>query len=143
MNRGSDSNSAQNISLRLSLFVRTDSGVKLCGQDRQCTYNVALRRVHITIVAVEKQYVLYISVCVCARKRARTWVSACACARVCGYTVTGTSVCLRACSLTYPVCQQQAPYCLRPLASPYFSTLSHKQHGFQKKKLLNIKCVFI
>jgi len=27
-------------------------------QDRQCTYNVKLRRVRATIVAVEKQYVL-------------------------------------------------------------------------------------
>jgi hypothetical protein len=26
-----------------------------CQQDRQCTYNVTLRRVHETIVAVEKQ----------------------------------------------------------------------------------------
>jgi predicted exporter len=37
-------------------------------QDRQCTYKVTLRSVRITIVAVEKQYVLNIlslSVCVC------------------------------------------------------------------------------
>ena len=33
-------------------------------QDRQCTYNVTLRRFRATIVAVEKQYVLHIlSVC--------------------------------------------------------------------------------
>jgi hypothetical protein len=29
------------------------------------------------------------------------------------------------------------------LAAPHFSTLSHKQHNFRKKKSLNIKCVFI
>ena len=29
-------------------------------QDRQCTYNVTLRRVHATACAVEKQYVLHI-----------------------------------------------------------------------------------
>jgi hypothetical protein len=35
-------------------------------QDRHCTYNVTLRRVRATIVAVEKQYVLQIvSVCMC------------------------------------------------------------------------------
>jgi len=33
-------------------------------QDRQCTYNVTLRRVRTTIIAMEKQYVLHIlSVC--------------------------------------------------------------------------------
>jgi hypothetical protein len=34
-------------------------------QDRQCTYNVRLRRVRVTIVAVVKQYVTY-SECVSA-----------------------------------------------------------------------------
>jgi hypothetical protein len=28
------------------------------------------------------------------------------------------------------------------LAVPYFSTLSHKQHDFREKRLVNIKCVF-
>jgi hypothetical protein len=28
------------------------------------------------------------------------------------------------------------------MALPYFSTLSHKRHDFQGKKLLNVKCVF-
>jgi hypothetical protein len=38
-------------------------------QDKQCTYNVTLRRVRVTIVAEEKQYVLHIlSVCVCSLK---------------------------------------------------------------------------
>ena len=35
-------------------------------QDKQCTYNVTVRRVRVTIVAEEKQYLLHIlSVCVC------------------------------------------------------------------------------
>jgi hypothetical protein len=29
------------------------------------------------------------------------------------------------------------------LALQYFSTFSHKQHDFRKKKLLNTKCVFL
>ena len=40
-------------------------------QDRHCTYNVTMRRVRATIVAVEKQYVLHNpSVCVCRLKYA-------------------------------------------------------------------------
>ena len=33
-------------------------------QDRQCTFNVTLRRVRVTIVAVENQYVITCSACV-------------------------------------------------------------------------------
>jgi len=33
-------------------------------EGRQCTYNVTLRRVHVTVVAMEKQSVLHI-LCVC------------------------------------------------------------------------------
>ena len=53
-------------------------------QDRQCTYNVTSRRVRETIVAVEKQCVIYLCVraCACVRvavvARARAYV----CARV-------------------------------------------------------------
>ena len=47
-------------------------------QEMQSMYNVILRRVHVTTVAVEMQQVLHISVCVCARTR----VSACTCVRV-------------------------------------------------------------
>ena len=36
-------------------------------QDRQCMYNVTLRRVRATVVAVEKQWVLHhLSVCICS-----------------------------------------------------------------------------
>jgi hypothetical protein len=44
---------------------------------------------------------------------------------------------------TYPVCHAQAPYCLRPLTPPHFSTLSHKRHDFREKNSLNTKCVFL
>ena len=44
-------------------------------QDRQCTYDVTLRRVQETIIAVQKQSVLHIGLC----------VHACACVRACGY----------------------------------------------------------
>jgi hypothetical protein len=42
-------------------------------QDRQCRYKVALKLIHETIVAVKKQYVLHIGLC----------VQACACVRAC------------------------------------------------------------
>jgi hypothetical protein len=57
-------------------------------------------------------------------------------------------------SITYPECvsvalvMQHAKLMRRIILSsvacpalPYFSTLSHKRHDFQKRKLLNIKCV--
>ena len=37
-------------------------------------------------------------------------------------------------------------HAMSPMAYPtlqYFSTLSHKRQNFRKKKLLNIKCVFL
>ena len=49
-------------------------------QDRQCTYNVILRRVHETIVTVEKQLVLHVCVwCVVG------WVSVGARGWACAY----------------------------------------------------------
>ena len=67
-------------------------------------YKATLRRVHVTIFAVEKQQVLHICVrfCVCVCMRARG----------CGFR----GVCLRACSLTYPACNAP-PYC--QLQSPW------------------------
>jgi hypothetical protein len=49
-------------------------------QYRQCTYNVTMRHFHETTVAVEKQKLLQICVCVHARVVMRKYV--CACARV-------------------------------------------------------------
>ena len=55
-------------------------------QYRQCTCNVTLKPVYETIVAVEKQQVLYIAVCTCVRARVCVDVGAlaraCSCARV-------------------------------------------------------------
>ena len=51
-------------------------------------YNVTIRRVPETSVAVEEQYYIFLSVYV------RVW----------GRTYTGAGVCLRACRLNYPAC---------------------------------------
>jgi hypothetical protein len=75
-------------------------------QDRQCTYNVTLRRVHETAGAVEKQQELglhtstYLCVCVCVC----VWVGGC----------TDTCVCFRACSLTNTACNASQYCILRP-----------------------------
>ena len=45
-------------------------------QDRQCTYNVALRSVHETVVAMEKQE-YFTFVCACLRERASERARAC------------------------------------------------------------------
>jgi hypothetical protein len=77
-------------------------------QERQYAYNVTLRRVRETTVAVEKQYVLHICLCVL----------------------------VRACSLAYPACNTYAPYrdvIWGSSGSTAFSTLSHKRHDFRKK----------
>ena len=68
-------------------------------QDRQSAYNVTMRRVLATIVAVEKlYYILSPSLCAC--------------------------VCVRARALSYPVCKTHAPYChaWSVPAVQYFST---------------------
>jgi len=81
-------------------------------QDRQCTYNVKLRRVRATIVALEKQWVQHNpSMCIC-------------------------SVRYPACNAIAPYCHLWPAPTLK-----YFSTISHKQHDL-KKKLLNTKYVF-
>ena len=88
-------------------------------QDRQCTYNVILRRVYESTVDVEKQK-YYIFLCGC----------------------TGTGVCLRACSLNFPA-RNAPPFChLWPLwlhkNFPHY-LINDTIFG---KRLLNIKCVF-
>ena len=64
-------------------------------QDSQGTYKATLRRVSLTIVAVEKQQALN-SMCVCV----------CVCVFVC----VCVCVCVYSC-LSYPVCKTHAPYC--------------------------------
>ena len=84
-------------------------------QDRQCTYNVTVRRVCATIVAVEKQWVLHnLSVCVC--------------------------VCV--CSLRCPACNARTPYCYVWPASIY-NNFSHCliNGTIFEERLMNIKCV--
>jgi hypothetical protein len=68
-------------------------------QEEECTYNVALRRVQETIVAVEKQQVLFVGLC----------VHRCACMWVPGRM----GVCMRAsaCNLANPARNAYAPYC--------------------------------
>jgi len=44
------------------VIVRWFRKTRDCKEDRQCTCNVTLMRVHETIVAMEKQYVLHISI---------------------------------------------------------------------------------
>jgi hypothetical protein len=103
-------------------------------QERQCTYNVTVGRVHETIVAVEKQWVLHIGVCV------RVWVSACMCVRV--YGCTGAGVCFSACSLTYPAYNAYVPHCLRPLWHHQMFRHYVINYDFREKNLLKINCVF-
>ena len=59
---------------RMVIRPRGSHGDK-CKQDRQCTHNVTLRRVREATVAVEKQYYIFLCVCVCAR--AYAWMNAC------------------------------------------------------------------
>jgi hypothetical protein len=81
-------------------------------QDRQCTYIVTLRRVRATIVAVEKQVLHNLSVCICSLR-------------------------YPACKCAWPV--QLSVACP---ALQCFSALSHKRHDFRKKILLRTQCVF-
>jgi hypothetical protein len=76
-------------------------------QDRQCTYNVTLRRVRQTIVAVEKQkqvlhislyYFVRASVCVCWRRSVGVRTLANACARVASLIQQGTRRHIAICS---------------------------------------------
>jgi len=79
---------------------------------RQCTYNVTLRRCRATIVAVEKLCVLL-----------------------------NINVCI--CSLRYLACNAHAPYChLLAAALQMFPHYIINNRIFEKKKLLNTKCLF-
>jgi hypothetical protein len=95
-------------------------------------YNVILRRVHETTVAVEKQLILtYFCVCACVQMYAH----------MCGWTDAG--MCLCACSLTNPAYNVPLYCYLRPLAPPHFLTLCYKRHNFQKKFIENKMCILI
>ena len=84
---------------------------------KQCTHNVTSRRFRVTVIVVEKQCMLRIvSVCVC--------------------------VCV--CNFIYPACIAHAPFChLRP--APLSNIFAHyliNWNIFEKKRILNTKCVF-
>jgi len=76
-----------------------------CRQDRQCTYNVTLRRFLVPLVAVEKQ-----------------WVSL----KLNVFVALGTQHAMRMCHIVN---------CGLTGSTIFFSTSSHKRHDFQKKLL--------
>jgi hypothetical protein len=86
-------------------------------QDRQCTYNVTLRRVHESLLPWESNK-YHIFVCVCMR--------------------------VRVCSLTYPACSAYAPYCDVICDFRLHQIFRHCliSGAIFGKTLLNIKCVF-
>ena len=90
-----------------------------------CTYNVILRRVHVTAIGVGKQQILYICLCVCV----------CVC--------VGARVRVVACNLAYPECNAYTPYCDVICGSSgsisYFGIINDMIFA---KKALNMKCVF-
>ena len=102
--------------------------------------NVTLRRVRGTVVAVEKKYVLKISVCVCVCVRLRECV--CMRAPVCGYMCKDAGTRLFACSLTYSAWYEQAPYCLLPLWLHHICRRYLINGKIFGKTLLRMKCVF-
>ena len=88
-------------------------------QEGQCACTVTLRLARESTVAVKKQQILHISVCVMG-------LSGC--------------MCWRACSLIYPACNTHAPHRhLWPLVTPYYS-LPHKRHDFRKKVIEHKTC---
>jgi hypothetical protein len=92
-------------------------------QERQCTYKVTSRRVHETSVAVGKQYVLYIYLCVCVRVGACVYVG--------GRAHGHVHVCARVALII-----EHGKLSVASLAPPNSSTLSHKRHDFRKKDYL-------
>jgi hypothetical protein len=90
--------------------------------EKQCIYNITLRHVHETTVAV------HVSICASACMHVRGWMA----------------VCAHMCSLTHPACKAHAPYyiviyCLwlRHIFRHYFINGT-----IFRKKLLNLKHVF-
>ena len=84
-------------------------------QDRQCTYNVTMRCVRVTIVVVEEQFHIPCSDCM-----------------FCSLTYP-------ACTVHAPIILS----IVGCLVVPYFSALSHRRHAFRGKKVTDIKCVLV
>ena len=103
-------NSAPNLTLQsalISLFTYRFN----VQQDRQRAYNVTFTKP----LLQWKSNKYYILLCVCVCAHVRECARACVCVCVREREWTGACVCLRECSLTYPACNAQAPYYLRPL----------------------------
>ena len=90
-------------------------------------YNVTLRRVRETIVAVEKKEVLHVCVFLHA---ARGCPGACMCVRVALLSLHATRM-------------RHIVSFVASLAPPHFSTLSHKRHDFRKNVTEYKICAFI
>ena len=99
-------------------------------QERQFTYDVTIRCVRETIVAVARQQVLFISVCACAH------VAACVCVGRC----QGACACARTRARVYPYLSSMQHACamfychLWPLPPSYFRYLLINGTIFEKKK---------
>jgi hypothetical protein len=94
-------------------------------KDKQCTYNVPIRRVHETIIAVKRQYYLLL------------YAQARACVRV--IVLLGAGACI----LTYSACKEHAPYCDCGFrVSDKFFGLVTKTARFTGKKVTEQKMCF-
>jgi hypothetical protein len=78
--------------------------------------------------------ITYFCVCECVRACVCAWKSVC----VCAYALACASA--RVSLLMQHVTRMRHVFVSASLASPYFSTLSHKCQNFRKRKLLKIKC---
>jgi hypothetical protein len=86
--------------------------------------------------------IIYLRMCVCVR----VWVGMLARICVCGYPSASACVCAsaRVALLSRHVTRMRHIVSLvAPLIPQYLYTFSHKRRDFQKKKLLNIKRVFL
>ena len=106
-------------------------------------YNVTLKRVRDTIVAMEKQKVLHVYVCACAVGDVHACACVCVCVCVCVGGCTNAGVWFRACSLTYPACNAHTPYCMRSLWFHHIFRYYLINYTILIKSLLNVKCVSI